>query len=814
MKSLPPQAATYLVAISVCGSLCLVYAPFLMHADKHAVLWQTAVFLVLGVFAGRMKLHLVRNSKENESGSITLGFAISLAALIQCGPGAAIVVSAATCLAGCIFPELQELHQIIFNVALGCLEAGGGGLVYVLLNKLIIGSPDMREFGAVTGAATTFFLVNTVGVAQIIALCQKQKLKKIWLSNFLWMAPGYVAAACVTAFATLLFTSNFSAVLLFVVPVIFLVYQFYVGHVERVEEKEKYIEDIQLSEEHLAELYLQTIKSLALAIDAKDRYTHQHILRVQRYSVAIAKQMGLTGSDLEAVNTGALLHDIGKLGVPEYVLMKPGRLTPEEFDKIKQHPEIGAAILDPVEFPWPVLPVVRHHHEKWDGTGYPDRLKGEEIPLNARIMAVADVYDALTSSRSYRQAWTHERAVATITKDVGTHFDAVVVEAFLKVIDDVVQQMALDGEGPLVPRTTRAAEPEDKTAAAAKAISRTSAELWALYEVAQTMASSVGTREVVEYLARKLEKTFPGALCVVFTKAPNAEKLECAAASGINREFFCSASTINPKSLSWQTMIAGTPYVGEYDVDDLMLASVEGTQWEVLQSSVIVPIVCGGEALGTLNLYHCEANAFSEHDRDLLGFVAERCGPAFQHSFLDDQPLSDTERDSMTEAFNLVYLTREIELLLDPESRTTRFALICLNLDTFKSINELFGRTKGNEILGQVAQILMSAIDQDDIVARLGGDEFLILLKDAGHGEADQYLGRVEEQFNQYDPSLLHHALGELAVQYTTGIACYPDSARDCAGLIANADAEMRRAKSERKLRPLSRSSRSRKKAA
>ena len=803
MKALPRGAAVYLVVIVITGFLCLLFAPAMAHSERF-VMWQGGVFLLLGVFAGRVKLPLVRKPKENESGSITLGFAISLATLIQCGPGPAIVVSAATCLSGCLFPERQELYQIVFNVALGCLEASGGALCYVAFQRWMIGSADIREFASVTGAASAFFLVNTVGVAAIIALCTRQKVLAVWQNNFLWMAPGYVAAACVTAFATLLFTSNFSAMLLFVVPVVFLVYQFYVGHVSRVEEKEKYIEEKQLSEAHLAELYLATIKSLALAIDAKDRYTHQHILRVQRYSVAIAKQMGLTGSDLEAVNTGALLHDIGKLGVPEYVLMKPGRLTAEEFDKIKQHPEIGAAILDPVEFPWPVLPVVKHHHEKWDGTGYPDRLKGEDIPLNARIMAVADVYDALTSSRSYRQAWSHERAVATITKDAGTHFDPVVVEAFLKVIDGVVQQMAEEGEGPLVPRPLVPAEPEDKTAAAAKAISKTSAELWALYEVAQTMASSVGTREVVEYLTKKLEKTFPGALCVVFTHSADESKLRCAAASGPNRDYFVAATTIGPKSLSWKVLSDRTPYVGEYDVDDLMLGAAEGVAWDPLQSSVIVPIVCGGEPLGTLNLYHKDQNAFSDHDRDLLGFVAERCGPALHDSFIHEQPFSDSDRDGMTEAFNLVYLTREIDLLLDPESRTTCFALVCLNLDNFKSINEMFGRAKGNEILCRVAQLLIETARQDDVVARFGGDEFLILLKDAGLNEASIFLADLQEKFSLYDPSLIHHALGELGVNYTSGIACYPDSARDCAGLIAFSDGEMRRAKSERKLQELS----------
>ena len=291
-------------------------------------------------------------------------------------------------------------------------------------------------------------------------------------------------------------------------PLGWVVYQNYATTVARTEEKQQHIEELQVSQEHLADLYLATIKSLALAIDAKDQYTHQHILRVQRYAVATAAHMGLDGSEMEAINTGALLHDIGKLGVPEYVLLKPGRLTDEEFAKIKKHPEIGASILDPVEFPWPVLPVVRSHHEKWDGTGYPDGLAGEEIPRTARVLAVADVYDALTSSRSYRNAWTHERACEVIRKDRGTHFDPVVADAFLEIIGHVVGQMAEEGDGPLVEAAVGKTS-SSKADQAARDIHRASSELWALYEVVQTLSSSLGLEETLEILGRKLEESCP-----------------------------------------------------------------------------------------------------------------------------------------------------------------------------------------------------------------------------------------------------------------------------------------------------------------
>jgi putative nucleotidyltransferase with HDIG domain len=243
-----------------------------------------------------------------------------------------------------------------------------------------------------------------------------------------------------------------------------------VTYTAREQERITYIEEMEKKQAQLADLYLATIKSLALAIDAKDQYTHQHIIRVQRYAVAIAKEMGVQGPEFEAVQTGALLHDIGKLGVPEYVLLKSGPLTNEEIEKVRKHPEIGAAILDPVDFPYPVVHVVRNHHERWDGQGYPDKLKGEEIPLTARIMSVADVYDALTSTRSYRKACSHEQAVIQIKEGSGTQFSPEVVDAFVRIIDGVVREMAAEGVGPLV-QSAQVRE-ESKASQAAKQISR------------------------------------------------------------------------------------------------------------------------------------------------------------------------------------------------------------------------------------------------------------------------------------------------------------------------------------------------------
>ena len=208
---------------------------------------------------------------------------------------------------------------------------------------------------------------------------------------------------------------------LLAVPVVYLIYRSYYIYLVRLEDEKKHAEE-------MASLHLRTIEALALAIEAKDHTTHEHLRRVQIYAIEIGKELGLEDGELEALRAAALLHDIGKLAVPEHIISKPGKLTPEEFEKMKIHPVVGAEILERVRFPYPVTPIVRSHHEKWDGTGYPDGLKGEEIPIGARILSAVDCLDALASDRQYRRALPLDEAMEKVVVRSGHSFDPKVVD--------------------------------------------------------------------------------------------------------------------------------------------------------------------------------------------------------------------------------------------------------------------------------------------------------------------------------------------------------------------------------------------------
>lgn len=800
-SNLPRTAQAYLAAICVFGlgaALAVLMVTWPSAKGSHI---EMALFVLLATVLGGKKITLFRHVGDDDAVSMSMGFVITFAGMLRFGATGAFAMSALSCLAGCLYPRRQPLYQMVFNVSLSALEALAGSVVYLALNGWTLEMSPIQTFLAICGATVVYFLSNTGGVSIIIGLCSGERPWKIWRESFLWTCPSYFAGACLSGLSMVLFGNNLGYILLFVAPVAYFTYHSYSVYSARAEEKVKHLEEMQQNQARLADLYLATIKSLALAIDAKDQYTHQHILRVQRYAVAIAKQMGLDGGDLEAVNTGALLHDIGKLGVPEYVLLKPGRLTEDEFAKIKLHPEIGAAILDPVEFPWPVLPVVKYHHEKWDGSGYPEGLAGEDIPLTARIMAVADVYDALTSSRSYRSAWTHERAFDVICKDAGTHFDPVVVEAFKLVIEEVIDEMAEVGEGPRAEKTNLTEPVLDKAAQAATAISRTSSDLWALYEVADTLSSCLGLQDTMEILGRKIGGNFPGATCLFLLKNEEGNGLRVRTAFGLNRDYFENAQTIGIQSASMKVMASAESYLGEYDPDDILVNGHASAQWEPLQSALVVPIPHEGQVFGTINLYHPELGAFSKHDRQLLETVAERAAMALFNGILHDRAHSLPTTDSLTGVHNMGYLTEEIERKCrDGE----HFSLLCFDLDNFKPINDNFGHQKGDQVLLEIAGILKANAGPRDVVARYGGDQFLILTNDVDPESVGQIVDRVLAAIEDHDAELLHFSLGSLKLEASHGIARFPESGRDGAGLLAVAIASLHERKNEKKLRMLS----------
>ena len=791
MQTLPFKARIYLLLIWLAALLTAGWAMSIRLPRSDAQSWEGILFAVLAVVAYGKKIVLVHLSSEEDSVTVSFGCVITFAALLRLGPLGALVIAVAGCLFSCVYPNCQRGFQIAFNVAVAVLATWLAGLTFLYLNTGDLSLYPAHTIPAVAVASVVYFLVNTGAMAVNNSLCTDQKILPLWREDFLWTAPGYFVGAGVGTLAVVACGSGSWLLLVCVTPLAWLTYQASVVTMGRAHDRQKHIES-------LANLYLGTIRSLALAIDAKDQYNQQHILRVQRYAVALAKQMGLSENLVEAVNTGALLHDIGKLGVPDYVLLKPGRLSEEEFEKIKKHPEIGAAILETVEFPWPVLPVVRSHHEWWNGSGYPDGLEGEAIPLTARVLAVADVYDALTSARAYRTAWTSEAALAELERSAGTQFDPGVVAAFIQIAGDIPVEVVPSGK-PVSDAVPGGAIV--KAGDAARLIQRASSELWALYEVAQTLSSSLGLQETLEILGGKLEAILPGTACLFLLREAAEDTLIVRVAVGLNSEFFAGARAARLTSLSLAVATHRETYCGGYDAEDLLLTSSQSAQWEPLKAALIVPIVHQGEVLGTINLYHPEPEAFSPHDQQLMETISERAAMALYNGLLFDRTRSHANTDPLTGLFNFRYITQQVDdLCAAADPAADSLALLCLDLDSFKPINDNFGHQKGDQVLRDLADIFREAVRDTDIVARYGGDEFLVALRGASAAEARSMCHRLHAAVLAYDPGLIHEELGALRLGVSIGYGCFPADGSDCTALISSADSRMYRQKTQRKL--------------
>ena len=448
------RARPYVLAMVAAG--CVVLARSLAEFLKVPAPVEWWALAVLTLLSGSAVLKIP---------SVAVNFSISdvftLTSAVVFGPAAGTLIVAIDSLA--ISARLASsglpLERILFNAAAppvamwisatGFFYASGLQPLYRQALGIEVVFPWLLLF------AGLYFLLNTAAIAVAIALHERKNALAIWRAHLqsLWLA--FIGGALGAGFVVFaLGLRTYSLVMMTVPLLVALILHFAYRHATgRVAD--------QL--DHLAQvnrLHLSTIEALAHAIDAKDEVTHGHIRRVQGWAVTLAARIGVKDSQqLRAIEAGALLHDIGKLAVPEHILNKPGKLTDAEFSRIKSHAQVGAEILSEVEFPYPVVPIVRHHHENWDGSGYPDGLSGDEIPIGARILSVVDCYDALTSDRPYRRALSAEKACAIIEARRGTMYDPAIVQAFREVCMATPPPGTAATTAPLDPHGTSASAP-------------------------------------------------------------------------------------------------------------------------------------------------------------------------------------------------------------------------------------------------------------------------------------------------------------------------------------------------------------------
>jgi diguanylate cyclase (GGDEF)-like protein/putative nucleotidyltransferase with HDIG domain len=680
------------------------------------------------------------------------------------------VIAAHSVFHGALFPVLGELHPILLGLA-----------------------------------AVAYFVVNTFLIAVVIGMTEGKPVFQTWSKTYFWMMSYHMAGASVAWLIVVLSRQVIWHAALVLFPMVYFVYRSYKMYLERLEKDKLHVEE-------LAGLHLRTIEALALAIEAKDATTGDHLQRVRVYAVEIGKELKLKPHELDALQAASLLHDIGKLAVPEHIISKPGRLTPEEFEKMKIHPLVGAEILEEVKFPYPVVPIVRAHHEKWDGTGYPYGLAGEEIPIGARILSAVDCLDALASDRQYRRAMPLDQAMEIVRSEAGKSFDPRVVDVLLRRgaelekmavrvgTDKIKLSMDVKIERGLAPATgfAESAEPErnslsDNSINPLASIAAATQEAQMLYELTQDLGTSLSLQEALAFVGVRLKRLIPYDTIAIYIR--REDKLRPEFVSGENLRLFTSLEIPVGQGLSgWvaenvKPILNGNPSVEAGYLND-------PTKYSTLRSALAVPLTGVNGLLGVLALYRAERDAFSKENLRILLAISPKVALAIENALAHRLLETSITTDYLTNLPNArsLFLSLDNEVMRAQRVRASLAVIVC-DLDGFKNVNDRFGHLNGNKMLRNIATGLREACAPSDYLARMGGDEFVVLILG---GDVDELERRIEAM-RVVVRRCADSAPEPIMLGMSVGVAMYPEDGTDAEALLAEADRRMYKNKRLRK---------------
>jgi len=795
MNKLPVAARIYVLTMIGLGAFLLI-AFFPRDLRQNAEL-----FVLLLLISSITSVFKVNLPLSRRSSTMSVSYAVDFASLLLLGPNDTMIVAAASAFSQCTFriEEKNPPYRTLFSMASLIVTVQGAGAVHGWLG----GAPGVIDLytlpKSLVGAATTYFLLNTLIVATAVTLSTRQSLASVWRGNFLWSAPSYFVGAGAAALAAWFVDISGQWLAPLAAAPLYLTYHTYKVYLGRIEDEQRHVRE-------LGNLHLATIEALALAIDAKDQTSQTHIRRVQLYATAVARALGMNENDIQGVKTAALLHDIGKLAVPEHILSKPGPLTAEEFQKIRAHPKVGADIVSSVPFPYPVAPLILSHHERWDGKGYPVGLKGEDIPLGARILSVVDYFDALMAERPYHKAMTFEAAIALLKQESGRALDPSVVSIFINllpglqqeaiVLEQTVARRQLSEETPQSGRPATGLSPEPSKKNVFEDIALAHREIYALYEIAQAMGTSLGVSDTMALISAKLSNLVPFSCAALFLYDEQTDMLRCRFATGTDAELIQQVTVRSGEGLTGWIARNRRPLVNARPSADLEVSGLDATT--SLQSALVCPLMFQERFIGTLSVYSTQPAFYRDDHRRLLDRISEQAAAVINNSILFEQTQEDSLTDPLTglpnTRFLFMHLTRELARAERLESEVT---LMVMDLDQFKEINDQHGHHVGDRALCEVARVLRAAIRPYDICVRYAGDEFIIVLSGCSADEAE---AKRQELQKSIDAVYFEARPGKrLPLGISIGAAVFPIDGESYEALLATADSRMYQDKSRRK---------------
>ncbi len=623
-------ARVFIVGLALAGAVSLVLA-FSHWQSSDPV--KFACYLIAALLASSLKVSL-----PGIEGTLSVNFLFTLLGIIELGLPETLVIGLASTLAQFYWKPARRVKtvQLVFNLSQVTVSSAVAFAAYKLVIADVLHAPGPL---ALLVAAVTHFGCNTAAMSTIIGLTESKPVSTVWRGSYLWSFPYYMVGAAAAGLVHFLNKYIGWQSSLLILPPIYLMYRSYRLYLGKLETEKVHAEQV-------SNLHLRTIEALALAIEAKDETTGEHLQRVRVYAMELARELGLSEDETEALRAASVLHDIGKLAVPEHIISKPGKLTPEEFEKMKIHPVVGAEILEQVRFPYPVVPIVRAHHEKWDGSGYPSGLAGEAIPIGARILSAVDCLDALASDRQYRKALPLDEAMAKVMADSGKAFDPKVVEILQrryveleKLATEEPQQappkLSIDikVERGLAP-DAGFAESDERTANGAisrlSSTERVSAAGQGSHEIlalCRQAGASLCAEDIFSLLAVRLKRLVPSDSMAVY--CPTNGALEAAFVSGENFRLFSSLRIPEGEGLSgWvaqnhKAIVNGNPSVEPGYLND-------PTKYSTLRSALAVPLEGVRGVAAVLALYRAGQDAFTADDLSVAEAIGAGLGVAIE----------------------------------------------------------------------------------------------------------------------------------------------------------------------------------------
>jgi diguanylate cyclase (GGDEF)-like protein/putative nucleotidyltransferase with HDIG domain len=786
------QTKAFVSATALVGVVVLGYA--LLHWQSQD-LTRFLCYLAVAILASGLKVQL-----PGIDGTMSVNFLFILLGVMELSLAETLVMGCTATLVQSVWQARKRLDpfKVLFNVA--GMMANASALTYISFHWLLARFGSNKPILLMI-AALVFFFANTLPISVVIALTEGKSSRKVWSECYFWSFPYYLVGAAAVGLVGIVNRSAGWETSLLVLPLIYWVYRSYRLYLGRLEAEKERVEVEKRHVEEIASLNMRTIEALALAIEAKDHTTHTHLQRVRTYAVAVAKELDLSEDQIEALRAAALLHDIGKLAVPEQIINKPGRLTPEEFEKMKVHPLVGAEILDRVAFPYPVAPIVRSHHERWDGTGYPEGTAGEDIPIGARILAAVDCLDALASHRQYRPALPLAEAMAKVKEKSGTWFDPQVVDILQAQYVELerMAQMAEDTAAPGLSKTARVERglapatgfersepshgPVDTDFLTSIASARQEAQT--MFELSQDLGVSLSLSETLSVLSMRLRRMIPYDSIAVFVNRNGWLLPELV--SGENFRMLSSLKIRVGEGLcGWvaensKPIVNGNPQVEAGYV-------VNPGKHTTLQSALVVPLEGLNGVVGVLAMYHANRDAFTPDHLRILLAVASKVALSVENALKYQQAESSATTDYLTGLPNarslFVHLAQEVGRC---RRMKTQLAVLVCDIDGFKEINDSFGHLEGDKLLREFTTRLKEVCRGYDYVARMGGDEFVItapgLTLEAAKEKADR--------LNQAAIESGRHVCGRQVITLSVGMAFCPEDGFDVERLLAEADRRM-----------------------